>query len=115
MQKQINSAIAFYSSGHIHKALDVVKSLISDYPKEAILHNISGACYAALGQTEDAIDSFTEAVIIKPDYAEAHNSLGVSLQSSNQLKKLLKASRMQFPLFQIMQKHITTWGIPLKS
>ena len=62
MQKQINSAIAFYSSGHIHKALDVVKSLISDYPKEAILHNISGACYASLGQTEDAILSLLEVV-----------------------------------------------------
>ena len=67
MQKQINSAIALYSSGQTHKALDLVKSLIKDNPDEAILHNISGACYAALGQTEDAIDSFTEAVIIKPD------------------------------------------------
>ena len=55
MQKQINYAVELYSSGQTHKALDLVKSLISDYPKEAILFNISGACYSALGETEDAI------------------------------------------------------------
>ena len=82
MQNQIKSAISLYTSGQFQEALESVKNLIKESPIEAILHNICGACYSALGHTEDAIDSFTEAVVIKPDYAEAHNSLGVSLQST---------------------------------
>ena len=69
MQKQINSAIALYSSGQTHKALDSVKRLIKDNPDEAILHNISGACYSAMGKFEDAINSYKEALTIKQDYA----------------------------------------------
>ena len=44
MQKQIQSAFALYSSGQIEKALDLLKTLVNDYPNEAVIHNLSGAC-----------------------------------------------------------------------
>ena len=81
MQNQIKSAISLYSSGQPKDALNIIDKLMDEFPNEPILHNISGACYSALGQIEDAIDSYNEAIIIKPDYAEVHNSLGVILQS----------------------------------
>lgn len=87
MQNQIESAIALYSSGQPQKALDLIMPLLQDKPKEAILHNICGACYSALGNLKDAINSFNKALLIKPDYAEVHNSLGLLLQKTGQLNE----------------------------
>ena len=111
MQEQINSAVALYSSGQIQKALNLVKSLIKDNSKEAILHNIAGACYSSLGQLTDAIDSFNEAIKIKPDYAEAHNSLGASLQAIGKLNEAVESYKnaiVAFPNY--VQARTNLWN-----
>ena len=54
-QTEINSVIALYSNGQIQKALGAVKTLTKSYPNEALLYNISGACYASLGQFDTAV------------------------------------------------------------
>ena len=72
LQEQINSIIALISSGQTQEAFDAVEALIKDHPNEPILYNISGACYAGLGQLDNAIISYEKALAIKPDYADAH-------------------------------------------
>jgi len=91
MQKQIQSAYALYSSGQIKKALILLKTLVNDYPNEAILHNLSGACYSSLGHLDEAVSSYREALRIKQDYAEVHNNLGVSLQGLGLLSDAVKS------------------------
>ena len=66
-QAQINSVIALYSSGQIQEALDSVGVLIKDYPNEALLYNVRGACYAGLGQLDTAVKSYEQALAIKPE------------------------------------------------
>ena len=76
-QEQINSIITLFSNGHTQEALDSVRTLIKDYPNEPVLYNISGACYAGLGQLDTAVKNYEKtSSAIKPDYAEAHNNLG---------------------------------------
>ena len=89
-QTEINSVIALYSNGQIQEALDTVEALIKDYPNEAMLHNISGACFAGLGQRDTAVTLYEKALTIKPDYAEAHNNLGVTLKELGQLDAAVK-------------------------
>ena len=84
-QALINSVIELYSNGQIQEALDSVETLIKDYPNEALLYNICGACYAGLGKPDAAVRHYEKALAIKPDYAEAHNNLGVTLQNLRQL------------------------------
>ena len=90
LQVLINSVIALYSNSQIEEALDSVGNLIKDYPNESLLHNISGACYASLGQLDTAVKSYEKALEIKPDYAEAHNNLGGTLQDLGQLDAAVK-------------------------
>jgi hypothetical protein len=71
VQAQIKSVIALYSNGQIQEALDSVETLIKNYPNEALLYNVRGACYADLGQLDTAVKSYEQALAIKPDYAEA--------------------------------------------
>ena len=91
LNNKINSVIALYSNGQIQEALDAVETLIKSYPNEALLFNISGACFAGLRQLDNAVKSYEKALTIKPDYAEVHYNLGVTLQELGQLNAAVKS------------------------
>ena len=91
LQTQINSVISLYSNGQIQEALDSVEALIRDYPKEALLYNISGVCYKASGQLDAAVESFEKALAIKPDYIEACYNLGIVFMGLSQLDDAVKS------------------------
>ena len=90
LQVLINSVIELYSNGQIQEALDTAGTLIKDYPNEAILYNISGACYASLVQLDTAVKLYEKAIAVKSDYAEAHNNLGNALKELGQLDAAVK-------------------------
>ena len=85
-QSQLDSILNLYSSGQIKEALSNVELLINDFPNEAILFNISGACFTEINQIESAISAFKQAIDIKSDYAEAYFNLGVAYQKVSQLE-----------------------------
>ena len=78
---EIQSVFALYSNGQIQEALDSVETLTKDYPNEPLLYNVSGVCYKAIGQLEDAVKSFEKALSIKPDYIEVNYNLGLTFLS----------------------------------
>jgi tetratricopeptide (TPR) repeat protein len=86
LQMQVDSIIALYSQGQIQKALDASETLIKDYPSNPLLYNISGACYKTLAQLDAAVKHYELALAIKPDYAEVHSNLGLTLQELGQLE-----------------------------
>ena len=89
LQTQINSVITLYSNGQIQEALDSVEILTKNYPNEPLLFNISGVCYKAIGQLETAVNSFEKALAIKPDFADSHYNLGLTLQGLGQMDAAL--------------------------
>ena len=100
LQEQINSIIALFSSGQVQEALDAVAVLIKDYPNEALLFNISGAFYQAIGQLDESVKSFEKAVTINSDYAEAHYNLGVTLQQLGQFEAAMKSYKQALAIKQ---------------
>ena len=91
LNNKINSIIELYSSGNIIDALDNVQNLISQYPDESLLHNISGVCRQETGELEMAVQSFESALEIKSDFADAHYNLGLTFQKLNQLDAAIKS------------------------
>ena len=91
LNNKINSIIELYSSGNIIDALENVQNLISQYPDESLLHNISGVCRQETGELEMAVQSFERALEIKSDFADAHYNLGLTLQKLNQLDAAIKS------------------------
>ncbi|HIB76048.1 MAG TPA: tetratricopeptide repeat protein, partial [Flavobacteriales bacterium] len=89
-QAQIDSVIELFSNGHYQQALDTGNLLITEYPNEALLYNISGACFRGLGQLEAAVKHFEQALEIKPYSAEPHNNLGITLKELGQLEAAVK-------------------------
>ncbi|AXE62428.1 tetratricopeptide repeat protein [Candidatus Thioglobus sp. NP1] len=66
---KILSVIYFFSKGQIPDALDLLEILIKNSPKDALLFNMIGGCYATLGEVDMSIQNYEKALALKPNYA----------------------------------------------
>lgn len=66
-----------YQANRIPEAMNLFKDELRIKP--AVAHYSLGNALLRKGRTSEAIDQFTEALRIDPDYAEAHNNLGYAL------------------------------------
>jgi tetratricopeptide (TPR) repeat protein len=90
-QELIKPIIKLFFSGQIQEALDAVEVLIKNYPNESLLFNICGVFYKEIGQPNEAVKRFKKALVINPEYAEAHNNLGVALQNLGLMDAAVKS------------------------
>ena len=90
-EKKVDSVIGLYSNGKVSEALDAIELLIKEHPNESLLFNIRGACYAALGQLEEAVKNYEDALAIKPDYSDASYNLGNVLKDLGHLEKAVES------------------------
>ena len=114
-QEKINSVIELYSSGQLQEALNTVETLIEDYPNSALIYNISGACYAGLGQQDVAVNRYKKSLSLDPDYAEAHNNLAVVLQELGQLDAAIKSYEQALTLKPDYAEAFNNLGMVLKE
>ena len=114
-QTQINSVIALYSNGQMQEALDAIDTLTKDYPNEALLYNICGACYAGLGQLDTAVKSYEQALAIKPDYSEVHNNLGIVLKEFGRLEDAVKSFEKALAIKPDYSEAHNNLGVTLKE
>jgi len=78
--EQLQSIINLYTEGQLQQALSESSQMLEKFPNSVILYNITGASNAALMQFDAAIDSYKQALKIKPNYAEAYYNMGVALK-----------------------------------
>ena len=89
-QNQLDEVMEFFSNSQFDRAQMAVQKLIEDFPNDALLFNISGACFNEMGQIDEAINDFEKALLIKSDYTEVHYNLGVAFQKNLQIDKAIK-------------------------
>lgn len=76
--QDLQSLVTLFNEGNLQEALGAGRILAIRHPDEPLIHNVVGAVYKSLQQYDNAIGSFTQAVRLKPDYAEAYNNLGAA-------------------------------------
>jgi predicted TPR repeat methyltransferase len=84
-QIEIDNLVELYSQGKLQEAIDKIQVLNKNYSNIPILFNILGACHKKLGNLDTAAKMFENAILLKPDYAEAHYNLGVALKQDGKL------------------------------
>ena len=84
-QIEIDNLIKLFSQGRMQEVIDKIQVLDIKYPNIPFLFNILGACHKNLGNLALATKIFEHAISLKPDYAEAHYNLGVTLKQDGQL------------------------------
>ena len=84
-RQQIAGLTVLYKQGKLQETLLQAEALAKQFPNEPITANLLGAVYVDLGHLEQAAASYSRALQIKPDFAEAHNNLGDVLKSLGRL------------------------------
>ena len=78
-QEQINKVIALYKQGRFQETLVQGEALAKQFPNVPFFADLIGSVNVHLGRLEKAVASYTKALQINPDFAEAHNNLGNAL------------------------------------
>ena len=55
------------------------------------MYNISGAAYKGLDQLDAAFEAYKKAIYINPNFAEAHNNMGIILKDQGNLEEAIEA------------------------
>lgn len=67
--------------------------MLQTFPNSSILHNIRGASHLGLGQCDEAIASYGQALQIEPRDAKTHFNLGVALSEKGDLPAAIDSYR----------------------
>ncbi len=89
LQQSLDQAVQHHKAGDLRKAEDLYKQILDADPNHAVVLHLLGVTNFQSGQGDIAVELISKSVAIKPDYAEAHNSLGNTFRA---LKKLEEAA-----------------------
>ena len=97
-QGQLQPLITLYSQGQLEQALSHASHMQRKFPNSAVIYNILGATNAGLGSFAAAIDSYKQALKLKPDYAEAYNNMGNALKVQGDLASAIDSYKQALKL-----------------
>ena len=112
---QLQLIIDFYSQRQLHQALSNATGMLESFPKSPVLYNIVGASNAGLMQFDAAVDSYKQALKIKPDYAEVYNNMGIVLKDKGDLEIALDSYKQALRIKPYYAEVYNNMGIALKE
>ena len=89
--------------------------MLEQFPNSVVLYNISGASNAGLMQFDAAIDSYKQALKIKPDYAEAYYNMGVALNDKGDPEAAIESYKQALKIKPDYAEAYNNIGIVLKG
>ena len=97
----LKSAIALHQQGRLGQAEAVYQQLLEIDPRNADALHLLGVIAHQTGHHQSAVDMIGQAIVLKPDYAEAYSNRGVALKELKQLDAAVASydKAMAFPQF----------------
>jgi protein O-GlcNAc transferase len=93
-QDQWDRLVALYNTGQLSAVVKKVRLLVSDFPSSFLLWNILGAANLGLRCLPEAEVAFRKASELNPNYAEVHNSLGVTFKDQGKFNDAIGSYRL---------------------
>ena len=90
-KEKLEPLFSLYRQQKLEQVLNKAQKLTKRYTKSLTLWNLIGASAAQVGKLDEAVLSFKRAILIKPDYAEAHYNMGNALKEQGKLTEAIKA------------------------
>ena len=90
-KEQVQPIIDLHTQGNYEDALREASQLLLEFPRSVVLLNIVGAANKKSGKLEEAVEAYTKALSIKPDFADAYYNMGNALKDQSKLEKALEA------------------------
>ncbi len=79
LQTDMSSVMALYNTGKLDQALTQIKRLCKIHKDQPMPLNVMGVILSAKGLHKEAIDCFTQALNLSPEYLDPLNNLGSAL------------------------------------
>ncbi|MCZ6657397.1 MAG: tetratricopeptide repeat protein [Gammaproteobacteria bacterium] len=73
---RLNAAVSHHQAGRLADAKQIYVEILSGEPDNVVALHYLGVIRYQEGDASQAVESISEAIALRPDYAEAHNSLG---------------------------------------
>ena len=89
-QDQLDALVELYNKGQLSAAVDKAQLLVLDFPSSFLLWNILGAANAGLRRLPEAEVGFRKAAELNPNYADAHNNMGMVLKEQGKLDEAIE-------------------------
>ena len=81
-------AVELMNGGNVSQALEEMKKVCKEFPQDALAFRTRGAIEFRVGDTPAAIQSFDEAVRLKPDFVDVHRALLLIFQLQKQTERI---------------------------
>ena len=114
-QAHLQSIINLYTEGQLQQALSESSKMLERFPNSVILYNIAGASNAALMQFDAAIESYKQALRIKPDYADAYYNMGVALNDKGDPEAAIESYKQALRIKPDYAKAYNNMGVALND
>ena len=88
---KLQTIIDLYTQGQLQQALSESSQMLVSFPNSVTLLNLVGASNAGLMQFRAAIDSYKQALKIKPNYADTYYNLGNALYDKGDLEEAIES------------------------
>ena len=85
IQQAIDLAVQHHTAGDLPKAESIYKQILKADPNQPMALHLFGPVAHQVGKNDIAVDFITKALILKPDYVEAHSNLGNALKALGKL------------------------------
>lgn len=89
--ERLQSLAALHGGGQFAVAYAQGQVLAVDFPRSPALSNILAVLAMMLGKTDDAVDHFRHALVLKPDFHEVRVNLGNMLREAGRLDEAQQA------------------------
>jgi len=86
----IQLLINLYSKNKFEKILIQTLELLNEFPKSLFLHNIQGAAYLSLSQSDLALKSFKKVLSIDPNFAPSYVNIGIIFKEKKEHEHAIK-------------------------
>ena len=91
---ELEKAINFFNKGMFKQALTIVLEIKKSSETSDKLLNFEGGLYYKLDELDKAVDAYKKAILINPNYSEAHNNLGIAYKALDRGDEALQSYKL---------------------
>ena len=114
-QDQLQTLMGLYNQGEAQQVFEQAQKLTKKYPEALALWNLMGASGVQIGQLDQAVLAFQNAINIKPDYATAYNNMGNALKDQGKHEEAIEAYSKALSIKPDFAEVYYNMGIALKD
>jgi len=98
IQQAIDLGLEYHNAGHLPEAESIYQQILQSDPNQPVALHLLGVIAYQVGKNDIAIDLIGKALVIYPDFAEAHSNLGNVLQEQGKLDDAITSYRKALAL-----------------